>query len=100
MPPVSKPEKLYVRIQKLVNVLSENRKNLHIHNNINEFYYMQKVEELKQLEESITDAYKRLENLKDRYHTEYTHLYCNWKKDARWINKFVNLQKQELEPEP
>jgi tetrahydrodipicolinate N-succinyltransferase len=91
------PDKLYERVKKLVNILSENHKNLHVHNNINEFYYMQKVEELKQLEESITDAYLRLESLSSKYHAEYTQLYFNWKKDARWINKLVNLEKQEVE---
>jgi DNA repair ATPase RecN len=105
--PVANPGKLYVRVQKLVDMLSENHRNLHVHSKINEFYYMQKVEELKQLEESITNAYQsimnareRLESLKHNYDAEYAELYYRWKKDVRWINRFVNLQKLELEPKP
>jgi DNA repair ATPase RecN len=105
--PVAKPEKLYVRIQKLMDMLSKHHKSLHVHSKINEFYYMQKVEELRQLEESITNAYQsianareRLESLKHNYDTEYTKLYCSWKKDVRWVNRFVNRQKLELESKP
>lgn len=97
--PLDKPEKLYVRVQRLVDLLNENR-SLQIHSKINEFYYMQKIEELKQLDESIKSAYKsitaereRLESLKHNYDAEYTELFNSWKKDVRWINKF----KLELE---
>lgn len=102
--PLDKPEKLYVRVQRLVDLLKENR-SLQIHSKINEFYYMQKIEELKQLDESINAAYKsisaereRLENLKHNYDAEYTELYYSWKKDVRWVSRFVNVQKAEMEP--
>jgi len=90
--PVSNPGKLFERVQKLTSVLSEHRKDLRMHRNVDEFFYMQKIEELKQLEESIEDAYKRLKALKGKFNSEYKLLYCSWKKDARWVNKFVNSQ--------
>lgn len=97
MPSDSKPEKLFERVEKLVSVLRDHHDSLHIHRNIDDFYYMQKIAELKQLEESIVDTYERLELLQKKYDSEYVILFRNWKRDLRWINKFLNQQKQELE---
>jgi hypothetical protein len=90
-----KLEKFIERLNALISVL-EQRNNVQVQSRVNQFYYMQKVTELKVLEENMQEAEKRLRFLEDKLKSEYKEVYCRWKKDARWLNAEVHVSEAEL----
>ena len=82
----NKLEKFIQRVEVLMNVLREQRNNLHIQNNIDQFYYMEKLAELRVLEENLLDEVDRLSYYQQRFENEYTQAFCRWRKDVRFLN--------------
>lgn len=78
-------------IEKLIDDLAANH-NLPVHSKINQFYYMQKIEELKLLKEQVEDQVKRLQFVERNLEQEYTHVFTRWSKDARWLNRHLASQ--------
>jgi hypothetical protein len=56
---------------------------------VDQFHYMQKLEELAQLENSISETLERLKFLQNRFDSEYEEVFCRWRKDVRWMNKLM-----------
>jgi hypothetical protein len=85
----NKLEKFIQRVEVLMNVLREQRNNLHIQHNIDQFYYMEKLVELRVLEESLRDQVDRIKAYQERFKLEYSHAFCQWKKDVRFLNSLT-----------
>ena len=81
-----KLEKLENHIRKLVEDLN-GKDQLNIRRAINEFYYMQKAEELKILKERCQDAPIIEEILQERVCKNYNEIFCSWRHDVRLLNK-------------
>jgi hypothetical protein len=73
---------------KMVRTLQANQ-NLAIHQHISESFYLQKIEELKLLREQLTEALHNVERIQGRLHDHYKNIYCQWKKDLRWLRAYI-----------
>jgi division protein CdvB (Snf7/Vps24/ESCRT-III family) len=80
-----KPIKLIDRMQRLVTYLND-RNNLILHQQVNQFFYMQKIEELKMLIQQFEEINKNLDAVTARIHEHYSLCFAQWSKDARWVN--------------
>jgi len=72
-------------MQRLVTYLNE-RDNLILHQQVNQFFYMQKIEELKMLLRQLEEINKSLDAVTLRIHAHYSLCFAQWSKDARWVN--------------
>lgn len=77
--------KLIERMQHLANYLND-RNNLVIHQQVDQLFYMQKIEELKILLSQFEEISKRLETLRSRIDENYSLCFAQWCKDSRWLN--------------
>lgn len=93
----NKLEKFIQRVEVLMNVLREHRNNLHIQNNVDQFYYMEKLAELRVLEENLLDEIDRLSYYQQRFENEYAQAFCRWKKDVRFLNSLSVNAKNKAE---
>ncbi|MBT1701499.1 hypothetical protein KK083_31695 [Fulvivirgaceae bacterium PWU4] len=93
----NKLEKFIQRVEALMNVLREQRNNLHIQNNVDQFYYMEKLAELRVLEENLLDEVDRLRYYQQRFESEYAQAFCRWKKDVRFLNSLAIPAKKAAE---
>ena len=81
------------KLDKLNFYVSKMLRDLHLHNSlvihrrISEFYYLEKVEELKLLKAQLMDAERKLEDVQVRVKEHYKDIFCTWRKDARWLNQ-------------
>jgi|GEM_PF-1409067 len=79
--------KLIIILKKFINSLNENRQ-IAVHNNINQFYYMTKAEEL----EFLLNKYNRDSSTQiitqKMIDTKYHEAFMHWSKDARWYSTF------------
>lgn len=75
-------------LDKLVSDLRRHHK-IPVHTEINQFYYMQKIEELKELKQQLTDAEKRLKFFEQNFEAKYKEIFLRWSKDARWLNRYL-----------
>lgn len=73
------------RMQRLVTYLNE-RNSLILHQQVNQFFYMEKIEELKMLLSQFEEINKSLEGVALRIHEHYSLCFAQWSKDARWLN--------------
>lgn len=80
----SKYKKFIDRIREMVVILILHRRNLTINSNISEFYYMQKLEELKFL------LYENAGTSKMLLEQEYEKIFCQWKRDVRLLRKLLS----------
>lgn len=81
--------KLIDRMEDLVQILSE-RKDLHVHQRVDQFYYMQKVEELRMLLHQFESLSRNMENLMSRIHMTYGVCAPRWCRDVRWLNRYTS----------
>ena len=93
----SKLEKLTASIKILLDTLSSHPKSLHIHSKVSEFYYMQKLEELRLLQESIKESVNRLKVLEDKFELTSKQVYNQLRKDVKSVNTAIISQKNEVE---
>jgi len=73
----------------MIAALGAHQDGLQGHQHVDQFYYMQKLEELALLEDSISETLKRLKFLQERFESEYEEVYCRWRKDVRWMNNWM-----------
>jgi hypothetical protein len=83
---MGKLQKLLARIDHLILSLAKERNNLKVNLYVDQFYYMQKMAELQLLAEQANEARQRLE-------AEYERVFCQWKKDARLLNRVASSSK-------
>lgn len=62
---------------------------LTVHQTVNQFYYMQKAEELKLLQAQLEETQKKLELIQKRIYEHYLETYHKWRRDALWLNRFL-----------
>ena len=87
MPELQKLAKLIERMEALVTYLND-RSDLMAHQQVNQFFYMQKIEELQTLLRQFNDATERVEMLAFRIDQSYRLCFAQWRKDARWLNSY------------
>ena len=59
-----------------------------VHQNINHFHYMQKIEELNFLMAKFDDLNEQLANLNEVLDREYNQAFVQWRKDLRFLNSY------------
>lgn len=74
-------------MQHLVTYLNE-RNDLVVHQQLNQFFYMQKIEELRMLMAKFDEIKKSLDTLTSGIDEEYILCFEQWRRDARWLNLF------------
>jgi hypothetical protein len=90
--------KLIQRLDELIEELGEQRHDLPINNHISQFYYMQKREELKNLNEKLIEAMERLKFFEDSLDFKYKEVFQSWHKDVRWMNTYLLAKTKSQEP--
>ena len=63
---------------------------LHIHQHIDEFYYLTKLEELKILVSQYEVEKKKLDATMQLVDLKYIEVFHQWRKDARWLCSYQN----------
>lgn len=92
MDQIMKLDRLMQKIEAFANRLERNRE-FNVHQNINHFYYMQKVTELTVLREQFTETQQRLSFLRSRIESEYGCVSTQWLRDVRWLHYYeMNLR--------
>jgi hypothetical protein len=84
-PDKQKIDKLTGCIHALLNDFFRHEHSVAVQRTIDPYYYVQKIEELKHIYVAVT-----LNRLP--YHTlteHYRLVYCQWRKDSRWLNEYV-----------
>jgi len=84
--------KLIARMQHLVTYLND-RNDLVVHQQLNQSFYMQKIEELRLLTAKYDEIKKSLDTLASGIEEKYNLCFEQWRKDARWLNSY-NLNKR------
>lgn len=87
-----KINKLISRLQNFVTRLNGHT-DLHVYRKIDQFYYMQKMEELKILKSQSEEAQGKLQDIHTRIFMHYHEIACKWSKDVRWVNMQVRNPK-------
>jgi hypothetical protein len=67
--------------------MDSRRHNLKLHKNVNQFYYMQSIQELMTLYEQFDEAQRNLKLISGRLDLKYTETFHQWRKDVRWIHR-------------
>ena len=79
---VEKLDKMIHRLLKVVNQLDDSL-DLTLHRKIDQFYYMQKAEELKFLKEEYVEAMANVQRIQNRLDIDYPLIFETWKRDLR-----------------
>jgi hypothetical protein len=82
--------KLLLQLELLISALEEH-KCIVVHSKINQFYYMEKVVELRTLSDRAAEIQLQLEQINSVFESTYSEVFCRWRKDARWLNFHFNF---------
>ncbi len=82
-------------MNKLVNDLTAHN-SLPVHSNINQFYYMQKIEELRMLKERLEDQLKRLKFVEQNFDEACYDVFIHWRRDYRWFHRYIQNSRKNL----
>jgi hypothetical protein len=88
--------KLIQRLECLASRLS-GRHDLAIHARMNEYDYMQKIEEMKILISLYEESQQRSETVASLIRERYTDNFHRWRKDIRWLNTYLR-NKEDFKP--
>jgi hypothetical protein len=86
----SKLERLIHRLDGMVSSLGKHPYDIAIHRRIDQFYYMEKREQLEVLRNQLTETLEKLIALQSKIESEYTHVSGRWCEDVRWMNRYLN----------
>lgn len=81
--------KLVQRLECMVSTLEDNNEYA-IHFNINQFFYMQRAEELRMMVEQFRENGAESEAAARRMDESYVATYHQWRKDIRWLNTYLH----------
>ncbi len=84
----NKVQKLLTRLRSFISQL-DTRAEIDLHNQVDQFYYMTKAEEIRFLLEQVEENRKRQELLCSRLATKYSETFNQWQKDARWTSLYI-----------
>lgn len=87
--------KLIGKLKTITHILEENRI-IPVHQQVNQFYYMQKASELTMLHEQLTMVIEKQASLHKLIDTIYPEVFDRWQKDIRWLN--LNLPELVAQP--
>ena len=90
-----KLEKLEKHLHRLIADLKQ-QNHLHIHQAINEFYYMQKAEELQILQVKLSDEIIAFELLLEKIRKHYEEVFCKWRTDRQWLQHQLVLDRERF----
>jgi nitrous oxide reductase len=79
--------KLIKRMQHLVTYLND-RNDLVVHQQLNQSFYLQKIDELTMLTTKFDEIKKSLDILTSGIEENYNLCFEQWRKDARWLNSY------------
>lgn len=80
--------KLTQLLERLISTL-ENHNERAVHFTINQFFYMQRTEEMRMVLEQYREAKSKLEAAANWLNENYASTYLQWRKDARWLNTYL-----------
>ena len=94
-----KSDKLIDRLHRFIAVLKEHSRDLVVHRKIDQFYYMQKEVQIQELSTQLDETIRNLETVHTTLEQEYRKVYCQWRKDVRWMSRYHSgmAQKQKEE---
>lgn len=72
------------------------KKELRLHANIDQFYYMQKLVELKLMVTILNGSCPAETLLHEKIHDRYRKMYCTWKKDVRYLGRYLRAAQADL----
>jgi hypothetical protein len=78
--------KLICRLRKLVSFL-EQQHTLIIHQNVDQFYYMQRIEEMLTVYQQYQDSGCMLHSALQRIEGMYIQTYLQWRRDVLWLHR-------------
>lgn len=89
------PEKLERLEKHLMDLLAELKRHnhLHIHQAINEFYYLQKTEELRILRKKLSEGISDFDLMMEKIGKHYEEVFCKWRTDCQWMKNHVNVSR-------
>lgn len=79
-------------MQHLVHRLRDQH-DLILHQRVNEFFYMQKIEELTLLVDRFNALRTDLDEFAHQLRAHYRQCFTHWSRDARWVNVYVHRVK-------
>ncbi len=83
-------------MQHLVTYLND-RNDLVVHQQLNQSFYMQKIEELRLLTAKFDEIKKSLDTLASGIEEKYNLCFEQWRKDARWLNSYdLNRRRKSI----
>ncbi len=85
----NKVQKLLSRLRAFITQL-DTRTEIGLHNQVDQFYYMTKAEEIKYLLDQVEENKKRQEQLCAKLTTKYSEIFIRWQKDARWTSLYIS----------
>ncbi|HEY3403586.1 MAG TPA: hypothetical protein VGK59_09380 [Ohtaekwangia sp.] len=91
-----KPAKLIYKLRSLTLRLNE-QKDLIIHQRISQFYYMEKITELNELCDQLSEATRRMAFLRDQLDRECIAVFSQWRHDIRWLNHHLAIR-DDIQP--
>jgi hypothetical protein len=90
---ISKVLKLIERLDHLNSSL-EQCEDETVHHQVNHSYYVQKTEELKNFMELFQEAQAGLSQLNGWINSYHEELFEHWRKDIRWLNLYLHLNRR------
>jgi hypothetical protein len=89
----AKIRKLVQKLEYTVCMLTTH-KDLQVHQKVNQFLYMERVEEMKFLVQELEHLAHRLSFLESVLERQYVHAYCAWRRDIRFLHHFIRKERQ------
>lgn len=80
--------KLVERLERLASDLADNNEYA-IHSRINQFFYMQRAEEMKTVLERFQEGNEKSAAATRWIQAHYPSTYHQWRKDVRWLNRYL-----------
>lgn len=92
------PEKMERLENHLLELLADLKihNDLHIHQAINEFYYLQKTEELRILRKKLAEGINDFEVMMEKIGKHYEEVFCKWRTDYAWMRNHTNLYRKPI----
>ena len=85
---VLKVNRLIENLQKFASEL-ESIQDFRLHQQVDQFYYMQKTAQLIVLRENVEDAKAKFERVTTQIETVYQEVFCKWRSDVRKLSPYL-----------
>lgn len=82
-----KVSKFVKRLQHLVMYLEAEQRNLQLHQQVNHFFYLERIAELNTLVEQFEEVYGKMQLISVRLEVSYQRVFYQWRHDILWIHR-------------